>query len=81
MKDASRDLLARRALGNIPHLLTLQDRNRHSPTYGSFDRNHWHYRIVDFPSGMAQELVLPLALAWTTLPSSSPVWRQPCWPC
>ena len=33
--------------------------NPHSPTYGCFDRNYWHYRIIDFPSGMAQEFVLP----------------------
>jgi hypothetical protein len=60
----SRDLLARSALAQVPKLLTLLDRNRHSPTYGCFDRNFWHYRITDFPSGMAQELVFPLALVW-----------------
>ncbi|MBA2564765.1 MAG: hypothetical protein H0V09_05000 [Gemmatimonadetes bacterium] len=62
----SRELLAREALGQIPKILTLQDRNPHSPTYGCFDRNFWHYKILDFPSGMAQELVWPLALAWST---------------
>src|SRR5215475_14209388 len=60
----SRELFAREALGQIPKLLTLLDRNPHSPTYGCFDRNFWHYRIVDFPSGMAQEFVWPLALAF-----------------
>jgi hypothetical protein len=48
----------------LSKLLTLQDRNPHSPTYGCFDRNFWHLRITDFPSGMAQEFVLPLALAY-----------------
>lgn len=57
------DRLAHRALEHIPTLLTLQDRNPHSPTFGCFDRNFWHYRIIDFPSGMAQEMVWPLALA------------------
>ena len=47
----SRDLLARRALDDVAKILTLQDRNPHSPTYGCFDRNYWHYRIIDFPSG------------------------------
>jgi len=61
-----RDILAREALAQIPKILTLQDRNRHSPTYGCFDRNYWQYRIIDFPSGMAQEFVLPLALAYST---------------
>lgn len=58
-----RDLLARRVLADLPKLLTLLDRNPHSPTFGCFDRNHWHYKIIDFPSGMAQEFVWPLALA------------------
>lgn len=60
-----RDLLAARALAEIPRLLTLQDRIPVSPTYGSFDRAWWHYRTMDFPSGMAQKHVLPLALAWS----------------
>jgi hypothetical protein len=60
-----RDLLASEALGLIPKILTLQDRNRLSPTYGCFDRNFWHYKIIDFPSGMAQEFVWPLALAYS----------------
>jgi hypothetical protein len=62
----NKDLFAEKALGEIPKILTLLDRNRHSPTYGCFDRNYWHYRIIDFPCGMAQEFVLPLALAFHT---------------
>ncbi len=58
-----RGLFAKIALDEIPKLLTLQDRNRHSPTYGCFDRNYWHYKVIDFPSGMSQEFVWPLALA------------------
>jgi hypothetical protein len=61
-----KDLFAHTALAQIPKILTLLDRNQHSPTYGCFDRNFWHYKIIDFPSGMAQEFVLPLALAYTT---------------
>ncbi len=60
-----RDLLARRALREIPRLLTLQDAASFSPTYGCFDRNWWHYHVTDFPSGMAQKLVFPLALVWS----------------
>lgn len=59
-----KDLLIERALRDIPKILMLQDRNPHSATYGCFDRNYWHYKIIDFPSGMAQEFVLPLALAY-----------------
>ena len=59
-----RALLAERALAEIPRLLTLQDRTPLSATYGCFDRSYWHYRVADFPTGMSQEFVLPLALVW-----------------
>lgn len=52
------------ALRSIPKLLQLVDRNLYSPTYGSFDRSYWHYRTMDFPCGMYQEFVLPLALVY-----------------
>lgn len=73
----SKDLFAREALAQIPKILTLLDRNPHSPTYGCFDRNFWHYKIIDFPSGMAQEFVLPLALAYSTHLPNNPFYRQP----
>lgn len=63
--EALRAALARSALAEIPKLLTLQDRTPVSPTYGCFDRSYWHYRISDFPCGMSQEFVLPLALVWS----------------
>lgn len=50
-------------LREIPRTLTLIDRDPTSPTYGCCDRNYWHYRTQDFPSGMYQELGLALALA------------------
>ncbi|MGF1491422.1 MAG: hypothetical protein ACFBSC_02990 [Microcoleaceae cyanobacterium] len=73
----SRDLFAREALAQIPKILTLLDRNPHSPTYGCFDRNFWHYKIIDFPSGMAQEFVWPLALAYQTDLPNNPYYQQP----
>ena len=60
---SAHDALACRALADIPKILTLQDRTPVSPTYGCFDRAYWHYRMMDFPCGMSQEFVLPLALA------------------
>lgn len=72
----SRDLFAREALAQIPKILTLLDRNVHSPTYGCFDRNFWHYKIIDFPSGMSQEFVWPLALAYDTDLPGNPFYRQ-----
>lgn len=73
----TRDLFAREALSQLPKLLTLLDRNPHSPTYGCFDRNFWHYKIIDFPSGMSQEFVWPLALAYDTATPDNPYHRQP----
>lgn len=59
-----RDRYATLALPYIPRLLHLIDRNPYSPTYGCFDRAYWHYRTMDFPCGMSQEFVLPLALVY-----------------
>ena len=77
MSNAIGDGFAREALAQIPKILTLQDRNPHSPTFGCFDRNFWHYKIVDFPSGMAQEFVWPLALAYDTDAPGNSFYRQP----
>lgn len=73
-----RDLFAKEALDQIPKILTLLDRNPHSPTFGCFDRNFWHYRITDFPSGMSQEFVWPLALAYDTRAPDNPFYGQSC---
>ncbi len=61
-------------LAQIPRILTLIDRDPTSPTYGCFDRNYWHYRTQDFPSGMYQELALPLAQVWALDVPGNP-WR------
>ncbi len=60
----NRDLFAELAFSYVPHVLTLVDRNRYSPTYGCFDREYWHYRTLDFPCGMSQEHVLALAMLY-----------------
>ena len=73
----SRDFFAREALAQIPKILTLQDRNAHSSTYGCFDRNFWHYKIIDFPAGMAAEFVWPLALAYSLPIEGNPYYQQP----
>jgi hypothetical protein len=48
------------------------DRNPVSPTFGCFDREYWHYRTVDFPCGMNQEMCLALAMAWSTNHPANP---------
>jgi hypothetical protein len=52
------------ALPYVPRILHLLDQNPYSPTYGCFDRAFWHYRTMDFPCGMSQEMVLLLALVY-----------------
>jgi len=48
-------------------LLTLADRDPVSLTFGCFDRNYWHYKILkDFPSATFQQAILPLALLYRT---------------
>ncbi|NJN60314.1 MAG: hypothetical protein HC795_01135 [Coleofasciculaceae cyanobacterium RL_1_1] len=76
MSFPTRDEFARAALAEIPRILTLLDRNPHSPTYGCFDRNFWHYKIVDFPSGMSQEFVWPLALVYQLDLPDNPYYQQ-----
>ena len=73
----NKDLFAREALAQIPKILTLLDRNPHSPTYGCVDRNFRHYKIIDFPSGMSQEFVFPLALIYDTNLPHNPYYHQP----
>src|SRR5689334_6182985 len=72
----TRNLFAQAAIAQIPKILTLLDRNPHSPTYGCFDRNFWQYKIIDFPSGMSQEFVLPLALAYLTELPENPFYQE-----
>ncbi|MEO1590514.1 MAG: hypothetical protein AAFU71_04380 [Cyanobacteria bacterium J06632_22] len=71
-----KDRFAREALAQIPKILTLQDRNPHSPNYGCFDRNYWQYKIIDFPSGMSQEFVWPLALVYDMPLPDNPYYQK-----
>jgi len=64
-----------RAFSEMPRLIGAVDRNPYRPTYGCFDREHWHYRTASFASQMYQEGVLPLAMVYATrLPGN--VWYK-----
>jgi hypothetical protein len=60
-----RDVYARRAISQIPRLLSLQDRMPFSPTYGCFHRGYWLDKTSDFPDAVRQFAVHALALAYT----------------
>jgi hypothetical protein len=51
-------------LPHVERLLSQMDREEHSLTYGSFDRDHWSWKFRDFPLGMLQSAIYPLALLW-----------------
>ncbi len=68
---------ADRGLAQIPRLLSLEDRNEFSRTYGSFNREYWLCRSVDFPSSIAQFGVHALALAYTQPFPDNPYYRNP----
>ncbi|MFI5318026.1 MAG: hypothetical protein ACHQ6V_00465 [Myxococcota bacterium] len=58
-------------LAAAPRLLADLDREPHSVSYGSFDRDHWGWKFRDFPILMTQWAVLPAALlARMDLPGS-----------
>jgi hypothetical protein len=46
----------------LPRVLSQLDRDPDSPTYGCFDRNHWHLKVRDFASMPLQQSALTLAL-------------------
>ncbi|MFP5240611.1 MAG: hypothetical protein ACLGQW_12330 [Acidobacteriota bacterium] len=61
-------------LATIPRVLCLLDKNPLSKTHGCLDRKYWQYKIIDFPSGMQQELARVLAWAWADQGEDNP-WR------
>lgn len=52
-------------LKKAPVVLTQIDRDEHSRTYGSCDRNHWHLKIRDFTSAILQQSGLAVALLYS----------------
>ncbi|MDK1021364.1 MAG: hypothetical protein QGD90_06975 [Candidatus Hydrogenedentes bacterium] len=61
---ASRDAYAECSIPVVARLLTLLDRNPHSPTYGCFHRDYWLYKTSDFPDAVRQFGVHTLALVY-----------------
>lgn len=58
------DIYKKTLLKCLPRVISCCDRNISSASFGCFDRNFWHYKIVDTPSARLQEGTLILALSY-----------------
>lgn len=72
-----RDVYAEKSLCQIPRLISSQDRNRFSPTYGCMNREFWLARSTDFPSSIAQFGTHALALAYAHEMPNNPYYQHP----
>lgn len=59
-----RDVYAKKALQQLPRILSNQDRTPFSPTYGCFHRDYWLDKTSDFPDAVRQFAVHALALVY-----------------
>ncbi|MFA6106363.1 MAG: hypothetical protein WC745_01675 [Patescibacteria group bacterium] len=64
MKSVPENIFLSSVLANAPRLLGQLNRNPLSGSYGSFDRDYWHYRTNDISSARCQEAALTLALLY-----------------
>lgn len=55
---------ADKAISQIPRILSCQDRNPYSPTFGCMHRDYWMYKTSDFPDMVRQFGVQALALVY-----------------
>lgn len=65
------------AMRAAPRLLGLLDRDRDSPTLGSFDRDHWAWKFRDFPIAMLQTGMVPIALLYADRAADNPYGGSP----
>jgi hypothetical protein len=62
---------------HIPRILSQLDRDEDSPTFGSFDRNFWHYKIRDFSSVILQQGMLVLNALYNEKRDDNPFYQHP----
>ena len=77
METAVPDRYLQLSFSQIPRILSLQDRNEWSSTFGCFHRAYWFHRTSDFPSAIAQLGVQTLALIWAHRLKNNPYYQQP----
>lgn len=59
--------------GQLSRLLSLEDREPFSKTYGCFDRTYWGWKFTDFPGARLQEGVYALAYLYHRLFQGNPL--------
>lgn len=64
------------ALAQIPRLLSRQDREACSKTYGAFDRTFWGWKFTDFHGARFQEALYPMAWLYTTQAQDNPYYKN-----
>lgn len=70
------NVYADKALSQIPRILSMQDRNEFSPSYGCFDRIFWLDKSIDFPSSILQLNTHNLAMAYSYNYEKNPFYKQ-----
>ena len=60
------------AIGQVPRILGMIDRDNPSSTYGCAERYFWHYKLHDFPNARFQEVSEVLACAFVYSHASNP---------
>src|SRR5579885_1080323 len=53
-----------KVLDQVPQILSNQDRDPLSPSYGSFDRKYWGWKYKDFSDATLQCALSPLIQVW-----------------
>jgi hypothetical protein len=67
----------RAARREIARVLSWQDREAVSRSYGCFDRTYWCWKFTDFPGARFQEGVFTLAHLFTTPLTENPLYQEP----
>lgn len=61
----NKKIYLKQLIQELPRLLSLQDRDQYSLTYGCFDRTYWGWKFKDFADITLQRAVYSLALVYS----------------
>lgn len=70
------EIYLKEVLAQMPRLLGHLNRNPLSVSYGSFDREFWHYKTADFGCARKQEAVLTLVLLYKIKDKANPYYQN-----